>query len=57
MNDYIETLLECNTLVKHIHNATLKRDFELARQYTESLNFLTQELSMNFGKLINHGKH
>lgn len=57
MNDYIEALLECNTLIKHIHSATLKRDFELARQYTESLNFLTQELSMNFGKLINHGKH
>ena len=57
MNDYSETLLECNTIIKHIHNATLNRDFELARQYTESLNFLTQELSLTFGKMVLHGKH
>ena len=57
MNDYSEAIIECHTLVKHIHNATLKRDFELARQYTESLNFLTQELSMTFGKLIINDRH
>lgn len=57
MQDYSETLLECHAIIKDIHNATLKRDFELARQYTESLNFLTQELSMTFGKMVLNGKH
>lgn len=57
MEDYSTTLLECNAVLKDIHNATLKRNYELAQQLTESLNFLTQELSMTFRKLYINGKH
>lgn len=57
MEDYSQTMLECNAVLKDIHKAALGRNFELARQLTESLNFLTQELSMTFGKLYNNGKH
>lgn len=57
MNDYAETLIECNAIIKDIYNASIKRDFEKARQLTESLNFLTQELSMTFGKIIINAKH
>lgn len=57
MNDYAETLIECNAIVKDIYNASIKRDFEKARQLTESLNFLTQELSLIFGKLVINAKH
>ena len=57
MEDYSETMLECNAVLKDIHKAALARKFELARQLTESLNFLTQELSMTFGKLYQNDKH
>jgi hypothetical protein len=57
MEDYSALLLHCGAVLKDIHHAALRRDYEQARQYTESLNFLTQELSMNFGKLIANGKH
>lgn len=57
MNDYSKTLIECNTLLKEIYEASIRRDFEKARQYTETLNFLTQELSMTYGKLIINAKH
>lgn len=57
MNDYAETLIECNAIVKDIYNASIKRDFEKARQLTESLNFLTQELSLIYGKLVINAKH
>ena len=57
MEDYSELMLECNAVLKDIHKAALGRKFELARQLTESLNFLTQELSMTFGRIITHAKH
>lgn len=57
MNDYSKTLIECNALLKEIYEASIRRDFEKARQYTETLNFLTQELSMTYGKLIINAKH
>lgn len=57
MNDYAETLIECNAILKDIYNASIKRDFEKARQLTESLNFLTQELSLIYGKLVINAKH
>ena len=57
MNDYAETLIECNKLLKEIYDAGIKRNFERARQLTETLNFLTQELSLNYGKLVINAKH
>lgn len=57
MNDYSKTLIECNTLLKQIYEASIRRDFELARQYTETLNFLTQDLSLTFGRLNVNAKH
>lgn len=57
MEDYSETMLECNAVLKDIHKAALDRKFELARQLTESLNFLTQELSHTFGKLYRNEQH
>lgn len=57
MEDYSETLLKCHKTVKDIYDASIRRDFEKARQLTESLNFLTQELSMLFGKLVINAKH
>jgi hypothetical protein len=57
MEDYSELMLECNAVLKDIHKAALGRKFELARQLTESLNFLTQELSMKFGRLYINDKH
>lgn len=57
MNDYAEKLIECYVLIKQIYEASIRRDFEKARQYTETLNFLTQELSMTYGKLIINAKH
>jgi len=57
MEDYSELMLECNAVLKDIHKAALSRKFELARQLTESLNFLTQELSLTFGKLYVNDKH
>lgn len=57
MEDYSEVMLECNAVLKDIHKAALGRKFELARQLTESLNFLTQELSLTFGKLHCNDKH
>lgn len=57
MNDYAETLIECNKLLKEIYDASIKRNFEKARQLTETLNFLTQELSLNYGKLVINAKH
>jgi hypothetical protein len=57
MTDYSEALLHCGAVLKDIHHAALRKDYEKARQLTESLNFLTQELSMTFGKLYQHGKH
>ena len=57
MEDYSQTMLECNAVLKDIHKAALGRNFELARQLTESLNFLTQELSMTFGKLYINDRH
>lgn len=57
MTDYSEALLHCSAVLKDIHHAALRRDYEQARQLTESLNFLTQELSMTFGKLYINGKH
>ncbi len=57
MEDYSEIMLECNAVLKDIHKASLSRKFEVARQLTESLNFLTQELSLIFGKLHVNDKH
>lgn len=57
MEDYSEIMLECNAVLKDIHKAALSRKFEVARQLTESLNFLTQELSLTFGKLYTNDKH
>ncbi len=57
MEDYAESLIKCHGLVKDIYEASIRRDFEKARQLTESLNFKTQELSMIFGKLVINAKH
>jgi hypothetical protein len=57
MIDYAEGLLESHKLIKEIHAAALKRNFELANQLTESLNFVTQELSDTFRKLHINDKH
>jgi hypothetical protein len=57
MIDYAEGLLESHRLIKQIHAAALKRNFELANQLTESLNFVTQELSDTFRKLHINDKH
>jgi mevalonate kinase len=57
MNDYSEAILESSRLLKQINTATLKRNFELAHQLTESLNFVTQELSNTFRKLDINDKH
>ena len=57
MTDYAEGLLESHRLIKQIHAAALKRNFELANQLTESLNFVTQELSDTFRKLHINDKH
>ena len=57
MEDYSKVMLECNAVLKDIHKAALDRKFELARQLTESLNFLSQELSHTFGKLYRNEQH
>lgn len=57
MIDYAEGLLDSHRLIKQIHAAALKRNFELANQLTESLNFVTQELSDTFRKLHINDKH
>lgn len=57
MIDYAEGLLDSHRLIKQIQAAALKRNFELANQLTESLNFVTQELSDTFRKLHINDKH
>ena len=57
MDDYAAVLLECNAVLKEIHKAALGRKYDVAHQLTESLNFLTQELSLTFTRLNRNDKH
>ena len=57
MLDYAEGLLEAHRLIKAIHAAALKRNFQQAMEVTEKLNFLTQEMSDTFRKLHINDKH
>lgn len=38
--DYSEHLLECQRLVKDIHDATLKKDFKLAAKLADDLAYV-----------------
>lgn len=50
--DYSEALLEVKSLTKQIHEATLKKEFELARQLTDSLSFMVEQLFDALGEQI-----
>ena len=57
MLDYAEGLLKAHRLIKEVHAAALKRNFQQAMEVTEKLNFLTQEMSDTFRKLHINDKH
>ena len=57
MLDYAEGLLEAHRLIKAVHAAALKRNFQQAMEVTERLNFFTQEMSDTFRKLHINDKH
>lgn len=50
--DYSEALLEVKALTKQIHEATLKSNFVLAQQLTDSLSFMVKELFDALGEQI-----
>ncbi len=50
--DYSEALLEVKRVTQEIHLATLKRDFQLAQQLTDSLSFVVEQLFDALGEQI-----
>lgn len=50
--DYAEALLEVKKLTQAIHQASLARDFQLARQLTDSLSFAVEQLYDALGEQI-----
>lgn len=50
--DYAESLLEVKKLTQEIHNASLKRNFELAQQLADSLSFAVEQLFDALGDQI-----
>lgn len=50
--DYSEAILEVKSLTKQIHDATLKKDFRLAQQLTDSLSFIVEQLFDALGEEI-----